>query len=175
MKPGDVASSLKKKFGNRIKDVRIEKKISRAKKDYATYRLWLTADRKIFRDAVRHLCSIYPDPHFSACSGYDLGKSIELIYHFTLNYATRLSEFTVSIKVSLPKSNPVVPTITGLIPGALISEREMQEMLGVKIEGIPDTRRLFLDRTFPADVYPWRRDEKGPQKLVRNLNEEGKP
>jgi len=175
MKPEDVISSLKKAFGRGIKDVRIEKKAANAKKKYIIYRLWLTAETGIFKDAVRHLCSKYPDPHFSACSGYDTGKSIELIYHFTLNYATRLSEFTVSIKVSLPKSNPVVQTITDLIPGALIAEREMQEMLGVKIVGIPDTRRLFLDKTFPADVYPWRKDEKGPQKLVRNLNEEGKP
>ena len=61
-----------------------------------------------------------------------------------------------------------------MIPGALISERELQEMLGVKIKGIPDSRRLFLPKEIPRGVYPWRRDSKGLGKLVRNLNKDGK-
>ena len=47
-------------------------------------------------------------------------------------------------------------------------------MLGVKIKGIPDSRRIFLHPGFPAGVFPWRRDETGPEKLVRNLHDGGK-
>ena len=44
-------------------------------------------------------------------------------------------------------------------------------MLGVKIIGIPDSRRLFLPDDFPEGVYPWRRDETGPEKMYKNLHE----
>jgi len=44
-------------------------------------------------------------------------------------------------------------------------------MLGVKIKGIPDSRRVFISDDFPKGMYPWRKDETGPQKMVRNLHE----
>ena len=77
----------------------------------------------------------------------------------------------MNISVELPKSKPEIETICDYIPGALITEREKQEFLGVKIIGIPDDRRLFLPDDFPKGVYPWRRDETGPDKLYRNLHE----
>ncbi len=104
-------------------------------------------------------------------SGYDLGDTIELVYHFSLFHGERGRELSLNITVSLPKDNPVIDTITDLIPGALISEQEKQEMLGVKIHGIPKDARVFVADDFPKDVYPWRRDETGPAKLVRNLHE----
>jgi membrane-bound hydrogenase subunit beta len=173
MKAAAVLNSFKKRFGPKIKGARIEKRVHKLKESNAICRIWFSVDRASFKDAVRHLCDIYPDPHFSVASGYQIGNGIELIYHFTLNYATKLGEIAVSIRVKLPRSDPVLPTITDLIPGAQISERELQEMLGVRIEGTPDSRRLFLDPDFPKGVYPWRRDETGPDKLVRNLHEGG--
>ena len=50
-------------------------------------------------------------------------------------------------------------------------------MLGIKIIGIPDSRRLFLPDDFPKNVYPWRKDEqtkKEIEKLYKNLNEGAK-
>jgi len=73
--------------------------------------------------------------------------------------------------IELPKSKPIIETITDIIPGALIAEQEKQEMLGVKVKGIPKDQRVFIPNEFPKDVYPWRRDEKGPEKIARNLHE----
>ena len=77
----------------------------------------------------------------------------------------------MNVAVDVPKSKPEIETICDWIPGALITEREKQEMLGVKIIGIPDSRRLFLPEDFPEGVYPWRKNEKGMEKLIRNLHE----
>ena len=77
----------------------------------------------------------------------------------------------MNIAVELPKSKPEIETISDLIPGAVITEREKQEMLGVKVINIPDNRRLFLPEDFPEGVYPWRKNEKGMEKLIRNLHE----
>ena len=174
MKPAAVMESFKRKLGRNMKNARIDERVHSLKEKRVISRIWFTVERSAFKDAVKHLCKIHPYPHFAVASGYDIGNRIELIYHFSINYASRLDESSVSIRVRLPKRDPVLPTITDLIPGALISERELQEMLGVSIDGIPDPRRMFLHEDFPKGVYPWRRVETGPQKLVRNLHEGGK-
>jgi Ni,Fe-hydrogenase III component G len=88
-----------------------------------------------------------------------------------LNYGYPRSEIILNLCVDLPKSNLEIESICDLIPGALITEREKQEFLGIKIIGIPDDRRLFLPEDLPKGIYPWRKDETGADKLYRNLHE----
>jgi len=157
------------KFKEKIKDARIEKRSAGSeKKEF--YNIWLKIDKSIFKEAVKHLCTIQ-FPHLAVISGNDIGENIELVYHFSLYYGERLEEVSINISVEIPKSNLKIESICDIIPGALITEREIQEMLGVKVENIPDNRRIFLPEDFPKDVFPWRKDEKGPQKLVRDMYE----
>jgi membrane-bound hydrogenase subunit beta len=109
-------------------------------------------------------------PHLAVIAGNDLGTEIELLYIFSVFYGTKFGEYMVTIGITLPKSDLTVPTITDLIPGALISEREKQEFFGITVTGIPDDRRLFLPDEFPRGVYPWRKDETGiVPELVKDL------
>jgi membrane-bound hydrogenase subunit beta len=156
-------------FNTKIKDVKIKKHPAGIKKNEASY-IWMKIDKNAFKDIIKHLFAL-DFPHLGVISGNDIGNSIELIYHFTLNYGNRMKEIVLNFSVELPKSNPEIETICDLIPGALIGEREKQEFFGVKIIGIPDNRRLFLPEDFPDGVFPWRRDETGPEKLYRNLHE----
>ncbi len=175
MNADNVLNSFKKKFRGKIIESRLEKVPNQSRKKSVSNRAWLSIELASFKEAVQHLCAIHPMPHFAVISGYDLGECIELVYHFSLNYASRQEEFSFSIKVKLPKKQLVIPTVTDLVPGALISERELQEMLGVKISGIPDARGLFLPKDFPKGIFPLRRDSTGPEKLVKNTHEgEGK-
>ncbi|MBN2330544.1 MAG: NADH-quinone oxidoreductase subunit C [Candidatus Aenigmarchaeota archaeon] len=173
MNANDVRDSFKRRFAGRIMAARTEIIKHKLKQVRHASRVWITVDSGELKNAVRHLCKITEHPHFIVISGYEKGKYLELTYHFSLNYASVMEEVVLSIKVRVSKENPVLPTITDLIPGALISEREMQEMLGVRIKGIPDSRRIFLHPGFPQGVYPWRRDETGPARLVRNLHKGG--
>jgi Ni,Fe-hydrogenase III component G len=170
MTPESVLHSFRKKFGTKLRKGRVEKIPHGTKKPGHVKRVWFDVDRKVLGDAVAHLRREYPEPHFSVCSGYDLGKEIVLNYHFTVNYSAKGGEIIITMTVHLPKKDPVVDSITRFVPAAVISERETQEMLGVKVRGIPDSRRLFLDESFPKGVFPWRKDEKGPGKLVRRTN-----
>jgi membrane-bound hydrogenase subunit beta len=167
--PDGIVKSFKDEFKTKILDAQIKKKAAGSKKK-ETIDIWLKIDKSSFKNVIKHLCDLQ-FPHLAVISGNDLGKNIELIYHFTLNYQERLNEYNVNISVDLPKSKPEIETICDWIPGALITEREKQEFLGVKIKGIPDDRRLFLPDDFPKNVYPWRRDEKGLEKLYKNLHE----
>ena len=48
--------------------------------------------------------------------------------------------------------------LAGVIPGAVLYEREIQEMFGIVVEGIPDGRRLNLPDDWPDGVFPLRKD-----------------
>ena len=97
------------------------------------------------------------------------------MYHLYIYWGVPREEILITLKVSLDKTDLKIPTITDLIPGALTSEREKQEMLGIEVVDIPDGRRLFLPDDFPQGVYPWRKDETGiPPDMVKNLWETGR-
>lgn len=131
--------------------------------------LWIEVRKAAFRNAVEHVCHLQKYPHLAIISTSDLGEEVELIYHFTLYYGEHLQELSLGLRVKLPKTDLCIPTVTDLIPGAIFTEREIQEMMGVEVAGIPDGRRLFIDEDVPEGVYPWRKDETGPDKLLRVL------
>jgi len=167
-----IVKYFKDEFKTKIKDSRIEKRTAGVKKN-EYYHIWIKIDKSIFKDLIKKLCDL-TYPHLAVTSGNDMGKNIELIYHFSLYFGKKNDEISLNISVDLPKSKPEIETICDYIPGALITEREKQEMLGVKVIGIPDERRLFLPDDWPKNVYPWRKDEKGMEKYIRNLHENDK-
>lgn len=171
--PEELLRSLQSSFPAGVTDVRLEKRTGGMLKTPFSH-VWMRVEKTLFKDVVQYLFTLDPHPHFAVSSGYDLGETIELVYHFSLFFGERAREISLNITVALPKSNPEIETITDLIPGALISEQEKQEMLGVKIRGIPTDHRVFIADEFPEEVYPWRRDATGPGKFVKNLHE-GEP
>lgn len=168
--PEEIVKSFKDEFKTKVKDIQIKKRTTGSKKKEFV-NIWMNVDKSVFKNSIKHLIKLHEFPHLAVVSGNDLGKIIELIYHFSINFGVPLGEISLNISVELPKSKPEIESICDLIPGALITEREKQEMLGVKIKGIPDSRRLFLPDDFPKGVYPWRKDEKGMEKMVKNLHE----
>mgnify|MGYP002639807762 CR=1 FL=1 len=174
MKADAVVKALKKRLGAKLLDSRIDKCVLKVKKKFSTPSVWVNVEQAGFMDAVKEIYRLQPSAHFVIISGYELDGKVELIYHFSLGYAKQFSELAVNMKIVLPKTKLSLPTITGIVPGALISEREIQEMLGIKIEGIPDSRRLFLDESFPKNVFPWRQGKEGPGRLVRNMHKGAK-
>jgi membrane-bound hydrogenase subunit beta len=168
--PEEFVKSFTDEFKTKIKNTRIERHLTGPKKNEMIH-IWMNVDNSVFKKGVKHLFSFEKYPHLAVTSGYDLGNTIELVYHFSLFSGKRGEEYSVNMTVELPKSNPTIETISDLIPGALITEQEKQEMLGVKVKGIPKDTRVFISEDFPKGVYPWRRDETGPEKMVRNLHE----
>jgi len=166
--PQAIVDSFKKALGGGFIDGKIYEREVAVKKNLYR-RIWLYVKRESFREAVRHLSKIQEYPHFIIISSSDLGNEVELIYHFTIYYGYHLEEISVGIRVMLSKKDLKIPTITDLIPGAIFPERETQEMMGVEVVNIPDNRRLFLDGVLPEGVYPWRKDETGPEKFLRVL------
>jgi len=167
--PKGLVKYFKDEFKTKIKKAEVKIKPSGAnKRDMA--QIWMKIDKSIFKPFIKHLCD-YQFPHLAVVTGSDYPKYIELTYLFSLDFGKERKEISLNVAVDVPKSKPEIETVCDYIPGALITEREKQEMLGVKIIGIPDSRRLFLPDDFPKGVYPWRKNEKGMEKLIRNLHE----
>ena len=159
--PEKIIDSFKTALGDSFIDAKIyEREVAVKKNKFRS--LWVEVKKSAFRDAVEYICHLQKYPHLAIISSSDLGAEVELIYHFTIYYGHHLEELSLGLRVKLPKSDLKIPTITDLIPGALFTERETQEMMGVEVVGIPDKRRLFLPEDFPEGAYPWRKDEKGP-------------
>ncbi len=172
--PEEVVAVFAKKFGKGILESRITQRREGIGKR-PSYDIWFDIDRDLLHDAVEELIAIH-FPHLGVISGTDIGDAVELNYHFSIYYGTKHAEYMVTLTAALPKSDLRVATIADLIPGAVFSEREKQEMLGVEVVGIPDGRRLFLPEEFPEGVYPWRKDETGvPNSMVKDLWAVGRP
>ncbi|MGQ9515602.1 MAG: hydrogenase large subunit [Thermoproteota archaeon] len=86
----------------------------------------------------------------STISGVDLGEGIELNYHLWCENA----EVTIKNKISKPETE----TITDIMPGATLYEREVFDLLGVRFLGHPDLKRLILPESWPEGQYPLRKD-----------------
>jgi membrane-bound hydrogenase subunit beta len=112
--------------------------------------------------AVTLLRDRYDCAYLATISGVDKGEMFEFIYHFASPVAN------INLRTEVPRSAPRFASICPVIPGAVLYERELQEMFGVTVEGIPDGRRLNLPDDWPEGQYPLRKDWKHvrPQEVI---------
>lgn len=63
-------------------------------------------------------------------------------------------------KIRLPRSEPSIPSLCSIFPGAELQEREVFDLFGVVFENHPDPRRIFMWEGFSG--HPLRKDWKEP-------------
>jgi NADH:ubiquinone oxidoreductase subunit C len=132
-------------------------------------RIFVHVNKGGFVKAIRYLTKQLEFHHVSTITGVDLGKAIEVIYHLNWDGAIELS-----LKVQVGKDTPVLPSITNLIPGATLYEREVHDLLGVVFEGHSNLSPLLLPESWPSDVYPLRK-EWAIENVQKKKMTEGKP
>lgn len=76
----------------------------------------------------------------------------EVVYDF--NHYQELCR--VAIRARVPRSNPELPTISAIYPGANWHERETHDFFGIRFAGHPDLSPLLLPED--ADFHPLRKD-----------------
>jgi len=104
--------------------------------------------------AVTLLRDGYDCAHLATVSGVDKGETFEILYHFASPAAN------INVRTEIPKASPHLPTICPVIPGAILYERELQDMFGMVVDGLPDPRPLVLPDGWPAGSHPLRKDWK---------------
>jgi NADH-quinone oxidoreductase subunit C len=71
----------------------------------------------------------------------------------------------VRIRVQVPESDPHVPTITDVYPGADAMEREVYDMFGIIFDGHPDLTRILMPEDWEG--HPLRKDFENPRVPVQ--------
>lgn len=93
--------------------------------------------------------------HLISITGFDEPERLAFMYHLAQD-----SGIVLNIKIGVNKANPVIKTVTGYFPGAEIYEREVMDLFGAKVEGLPEGNRYPLPDDWPADQFPLRKDWK---------------
>jgi membrane-bound hydrogenase subunit beta len=88
-------------------------------------------------------------------TGLDEGTTLGLIYHLA-----RENGIVLNLSTSVPKDKPVLKTVSSYFPAADVYEREVTDLLGFQIEGLPPGSRYPLTDDWPAGQYPLRKDWK---------------
>jgi len=130
-------------------------------------RVTFTVSREMALDVFRFLFTEHKFDFLSTITGLDSGDNFEMIYHINTNEG-----LLVNVKMFAPKSDPVIPSTLEVYPGAIFYERELEDMFGLKVTGLPEGRHYPLPDNWPAGEYPLRKDWKQKNKEILNKVEE---
>jgi Ni,Fe-hydrogenase III component G len=144
MTDAELIAKLKADLGDRLAEVSLP----------APRRLFLKVVPANLVAVTTRLRDAYGVVFLSTISGVDLGETLEIIYHFST------PDIDVNLRTEVPRAKPNVDSITPVIPGAILYEREIQDMFGIVVDGLPDPRPLVLPDGWPAGNYPLRKDWK---------------
>jgi len=87
-------------------------------------------------------------------TGMDWGTDLGTVYHLRSTQFNHM--LVVKTRVS-DRENPEIDSLCAVYKSAEFHEREVYDLLGIKFNGHPDLRRLFLDSTWG---FPLRKDYK---------------
>ena len=91
--------------------------------------------------------------YLNSISAVDYVEYFEVVYHLTS------FEYNHSAVIKAKMYNreaPNIPSIVEVWPGADYQEREIWDLMGVRFEGHPNLKRIFLWESFPG--HPLRKD-----------------
>lgn len=89
----------------------------------------------------------------SAITGLDLGDAFAVIYHLA-----REDGIVLSLKRIVPRENAELQSITRHFHNAEIYERELIDLLGISVTGLPRGPRYPLPEGWPEGQHPLRKD-----------------
>lgn len=147
----DMVGEIKNFLGDDL----VEFKVQRAR------RVYLKVKPGAHRKAIKYMKDNWGMYHLSTISGADLGENLEVIYHFNAK------NVAVNLRAEVPRNKGKIETITDLIPGSTLYEREVHDMFGIDFKGHPNLARLELPEDWPDGQYPLRKDWKPEGKLAK--------
>lgn len=168
MRAAKVLEALRAALGAKLRSPGLRPQEVGVRRKIVLEEIWAEVPRELIPQAVATLKALGP-LHISIISGHDAGENIELLYHLAVGFGTEGGEVMVTLRTFLPKNDPTVPSICGILPGAETTEREKIEFLGVDFPGIPRRDHVFLPDNLP--VHPWRRDEPELEKFLHRMVE----
>jgi len=106
-----------------------------------------------FEQAVRFLhdrLGFYKAHHVV---GTDDGEDLGFLY-----LLSNAEGIILALKEKAPKSDPRISSLTELYPSVLLHERELADLFGAVVEGLPEGLSYPLPDGWPKGNYPMRKD-----------------
>ncbi len=130
-------------------------------------RIYVSVPRESFMDILTYAHGELGFDLLCAITGRDTGEGYEFIYHIAEPKGTVLN-----LKYKTEGGDGVViPSVLPIFHGATFYERELEGLLGVKVDGLPEGRPYPLPDNWPEGEYPMRKDWK--PKAKQDVNKEG--
>ncbi|MHA2272061.1 MAG: NADH-quinone oxidoreductase subunit C, partial [Candidatus Hodarchaeales archaeon] len=141
-------------------------------KDYSHERYVSVKPEKLV-ETVRKLKADYGAYFLSTIPAYEAEDGFHLIYPFSIDVGKAMEGGwgKLVLDVMVGKNDPVVDSLVSEIPGAILYEREVFDMLGVRFNGLPDHRRLLTPDFMPPDLFPLRK-ENDAREMWERIGEE---
>ncbi len=141
-KEENIGNELRSRFGEKIKEIVIQR----------PRRMFVAVGRENMREIILYLHAHMEMKHVSTITGKDVGDSLEALYH--LNDGS----ISLTIRVTVPKDDPHIPSLNDIFPGSVFYEKELESELGFLVDGLPKGRRYPVAEDWPIDVFPLRKD-----------------
>ncbi len=87
--------------------------------------------------------------------GLDEGETFGILYILSSPNGT-----IISVRRHIPRDNPVMDSVYDRLPNSEIYERELVDLLGIRVNGLPPGARYPLPDDWPEGQYPLRKDWK---------------
>jgi len=142
-KEQELVDDLKQRFSDKITESLIQRQ----------RRVFVTVGSSSLTEVMKYVAE-KGYRHVSTITGLDLGQTLGVIYHLIEG------NVVLSLKTTVSKNDPKLPTIVGVVPGAELYEREIHDMFGIVFEGHPDLSPLILPEKWPSGLYPLRKEWK---------------
>lgn len=107
--------------------------------------------REVFEYAVKELGF----DQLGTITGQDEKEMLAAQYHLARRDGT-----VFSVKQRAPREKPVIRSVTDFFPGGANYERELVDLFGFVVEGLPPGKRYPMPDDFPTDQHPLRKDWK---------------
>ncbi len=132
-------------------------------------RLWIDVKQESFTEVFEHLVKTLGFSNLCTITGLDLGAELGFIYHLA-----RDGGIMANLKTQCPKGQ-AIRTVTPLFAGASIYERELEDLLGARVDGLPPGPRYPLPDEWPTDQHPLLKDWKKPASLSEEASAPAAP
>jgi len=113
---------------------------------------FVLVNRESIRQVTELLKTELGYDYLNYVSSVDCHDYFELVYQLT----TLTDNRQVVIKTRCPRGDALVPSITPVYRGADLQEREVFDLMGIRFDGHPNLKRIFLWEGFQG--YPLRKD-----------------
>ena len=118
-------------------------------------RIYVEAGQDKLEDLIVWAKDVQGFLHLCTITGLDEKDSLGFIYHLAHD-----SGILLNFRTAVPKSEPRIKSIIKYFPGAEIYERELADLFGAVVEGLPEGNRYPLTDDWPKDEHPLRKDWK---------------